>query len=740
MSAATKFKGLIQGVLNHKVPSTTCVQIILYTGTAVTSPTDFADCLKDFSDQVRGHLETQVLNPGTVMSDYMTIFNKFRMSVLFFTRAFYKIDEYLNSRFLEMESNRNRAASKKDADLNSLPPVPVRKTVQLICYQLFNEIILENSLPVILRAFMENVNEFRTSEVTDMNHPLCSALLDPLKSVVTSIVLCGQILGMPDLYTTKIKEPVFQAVSDFYSGKGLCIEKVHEYITTANDWIAKERKLCDVVILEAFRMEYTDTVCDLIINEKLSDILSVNILSFTTEQLTCVYNLMSYASRKETLYESFNAGVMTSITEAVAEVIAQNPAEMYKTHDIISTFISMYSKYTLIISVAFSRDPVMYANLGKAMWATLNKNGANTEARPDAIAHLLARYVNWLLTTRDLDDTELDSMLLMSSKMYEHIQGKDVFHTYYKVDFKTRTLEQKSTSDDHEQRFIAYISPVCVDPGFLRDISVMRADYVNSKVVARKYIPDSDSGIAMDPLVVTPSHWPFAKSGNLRCNVSGDIQEQLTRYEEYYNTVYGGMREIVWLHEHATVTAKLTHNKKTYTITFNMFQVILMEIILRNPKAVVKLSVLEDISGIQEAYLFATITSLVGTRLIQRNPADVPLSRDTQVRFNSKFVNTSIKLNAALKYRAPKAQEMDPELERQIIRDRENTIKCAICRVMKTRKTLDVDTLVSETILQTYKYFPTTSADVKRQLEVLVNMTENPPLSTPDSKLYNYLA
>lgn len=736
---ATRFKGLVQGVLDHVVASTTCVQLILYTGKAITSPTDFAQCIQDFSDQVRSHLSRQTLNPGTVMSDYTNIFNKFRTSVLFFSRALYHANSYMDNRFRDMESNRNRAASKKDADPNTLPPVPVRRTIQLICYQLFNEIILEKNLSVILDAFMENVNGFRSSDLTDMDHPLTAAFMDPLRSVVSSIVLCGEILCIPDFYVTKIKDPVFQAVTDFYSGKGVCIEKIHEYITIANDWITKERKLCDTVILAEFRSDYTDTVCDLIINEKLSDILSVNILSFTTPQLTCVYNLMSYASRKETLYQSFNTGVMTSITERIAAEIAKNPNDMYKTNDIINTFISTYSEYTLIISVAFSGDPVMFDNLVLAMRATINRNNVNTEQRPDAVAILLSKYVHWLLTNTTMDPAELDSMLLMSSKMYDFIEGKDVFHVYFKVDFKTRTLEQKSTSDDHELRFISYITPVCVDPSFLRDISLMRADYVNSKGLANKYVPDPTSQITMDPLIVSPSVWPFAKTHELRCNVPEVITSQLARFEEYYKGVFGGTRDITWLHEHSSVKSNVFINGKKYTIKMTMFQAILLEILFRDLKAV-KLSILQDIIGLPEEYIFATVMSLAGTGLIQRNPSNAPLSRDTLVRINPKFENKGRIMNAAVRYRTPKAQDVDPELEQQIARDRENTIKCAIVRIMKARKSLDVDTLVSETILQTFKHFNTSAPAVRRQLEVLVNMPEHPPLATNDSRIYNYLA
>lgn len=736
-----KFRALIQGVLDHSVAATTCVHIILYTGKAVTSPTEFTQCVEDFSDQVRSHLTGQVLRPGSVLSDYMTLFKRFSQSVLFLTRALYQINAYLENRFRDMESSRNRAAAKKDPE--PLPPVPVRKSIQLICYQIFNDVILQNSLATVLNAFFENITNFRMSELTDMDHPLAAAFMDPLRSVVASIVVCGEILGMPDLYVSKIKEPVFQAVNDFYSGKGLCIENIHEYITTANDWISKERKLCDTVILEEYRTAYTDTVCDLIINEKLADILSVNILSFTTDQLMCVYNLMSYASRRETLYQSFSVGVTASITEAIAEEVAKCPdhTSLYKSHSVIETFISMYSKYTLIISVAFSGDHVMYANLMQAMRGTVNQNGVNTEARPDAIAVLLSKYVNWLLTTTTVDSAELESMLLMSSKMYEFISGKDVFHKYFKNDFKTRTLEQKSTSDDLEQKFILYITPVCVDPTFLRDVSVMRADYVNSKVAASKYTLDPDSSMKVDPLIVTPCVWPFSRSYELRSNLPESVRAQITRFEEYYGNLHNGMREIMWLHEHSAAEVKITINAKTYNVCLTMFQYIFLEVLFRNPdpKSVLKLSTVEEVIGLPEEYVFAICNSLAGTNLIQRNPRDTPVTRDTKVRINPSFQNTGRKLNAKIKYRPPQEKKVDAELEQQIIRDRDNAIKCAIVRIMKTRKSMDLDPLVSETMTQIVKYFPTTAPIIRRQLEVLVNMTDNPLIAKNDSKI-TYLA
>ena len=72
-----------------------------------------------------------------------------------------------------------------------------------------------------------------------------------------------------------------------------------------------------------------------------------------------------------------------------------------------------------------------------------------------------------------------------------------------------------------------------------------------------------------------------------------------------------------------------------------------------------------------------------------------------------------------------------------VLQDRQYQIDAAIVRIMKTRKTLSHQLLISE--LMTQLKFPKQLADLKKRIESLIER-EYLERDKADSKQYNYLA
>lgn len=727
-----QFRRLVTDVLAHRIKSMhTYVDIHMYAYKATMSVAAMNNTTVAFTDLIADILSQVTLQDGCLLSEYSAVFKRFEMSIAYLSLAMRPIDEKLHNKIREIENNRTRTTKPNE------PPTPIvipqRQSIARFAYQAFYDIIIKRYNVSLQRAALELLTEFRKGNV--------SSITD-IKSLVESYVKCCDVISI-DTYT-EFKNAVFEDTTSVYSEKVISLDDIRGYICQADAWINSESRICDTIIVtQLLKEQYRELVCELIINAKLKDILDLNILTLSNEQLRCVYNLMKYASHRDPLYTAFYNGVLTSIQVAIEEECIQNP-DYRKTSNVISIFIDMYANYTVIIDESFDRDASMYTGLSKAMTTTVNRNRLNTETSPNTVAILLTKYVNNALVNRSFSDDERSGMLLLAAKVYGFLEGKDIFHVYFKRDYKVRMLEKTSISDDTEQMFMSYIKSVYAYPGFLKDMSVMRADYMSSIEIARKYATTDavkSSNVNMSPLIVTPSVWPFARAHTVTCDLPADVQAYHNKFEDHYKSMYNNTRGILWLHEHSKVTIKAPFSGKRYEITMTMFQYTVFISVYNYVKPPVKMMPvhkLQDITGIPTEHLYAVITSLCTLKLIQRNPGKGDTTPQTNVRVNPEFTSTRLKLNASVAYRPPVLTNVDDETQQQIIRDRENNIQAAIVRVMKARKTDTLANIVSEVLRQTCRYFPSDANVIRRQIEVLTNLDE-PLLEKCDNDTYKYM-
>jgi len=714
-----QFKRLVGDVLAHRIKSMhTYIDIHMCAYKATMSPAGIVCITDTFKQLVSDILRNVILQDGSTMSEYSELFKRFEMSIAYLTLAMRPVNEKLHNKIQENRDNTTPG------------DVHPKQSIERIAYQIFYDTVVQRYNASLQSAAIRTLNEFRAGNV--------SSITD-VKTVAESYVKCGKIIDI-DVYTELVSS-IFADTESVYSVKVISLDDIRGYVCQADAWIQCESRVSTVLLTPELKEQYRESVCGLVVNARVSDILDLNILTLTNEQLRCVYNLMRYASNREPLYAAFYNGVLSSIQVAIEEECIQNP-DYRKTTNVISIFIDKYANYTVIIDESFDRDSSMYAGLSKAMISAVNRNRMNTESSPNTVAILLTKYVNNTLVNRSIPDEDREGMLLLAAKLYGFIEGKDVFHVYFKRDYKVRMLEKTSVSDDTEQLFMTYIKSVYAYPGFLKDMSVMRADYINSTEIARQYTSSaSSSDISMSPLIVTPSVWPFARTHVTTCALPDNVKVCLDKFEEYYTGMYNNARGVVWLPEHSKITIKAPFSGKRYEITMTMFQYtvfIAVHNFVKPPVKMMPVHKLQDLTGIHVDHLYAVITSLCALKLLQRRPGTGDITHQTNVRINPDFVSTRLRLNASVAYRPPVAANVDDETQQQIMRDRENTIQCAIARVLKTRKTDTRDNIVSEVLRQTCRYFSADASIIRRQIEVLTNQDE-PVLERLDNDTYKYL-
>ena len=104
-------------------------------------------------------------------------------------------------------------------------------------------------------------------------------------------------------------------------------------------------------------------------------------------------------------------------------------------------------------------------------------------------------------------------------------------------------------------------------------------------------------------------------------------------------------------------------------------------------------------------------------------------------KFTSKFIKVKIGTVAAQKESEPEKQETRQRVEE----DRKPQIEAAIVRIMKSRRVLDHNTIVTEVTSQLQSRFLPNPVIIKKRIESLIER-EFLERDKADRKLYRYLA
>ncbi|KAL7543263.1 hypothetical protein ACHAXR_012765 [Thalassiosira sp. AJA248-18] len=379
--------------------------------------------------------------------------------------------------------------------------------------------------------------------------------------------------------------------------------------------------------------------------------------------------------------------------------------------------------------------------------------------------------------------------------LFRHIHSKDVFEAFYKRDLAKRLLTGRSVSTDMERSFLSKLKAECgagytskmegmfKDMELSRDIMGSYSAYASgattnaaAAAAASAVVPttfgSSSKAVDMDVQVLTTGYWPvYPKYPNIL--LPPELLSLRTKFETYYNDKYQG-RRIAWQYSLGNCIVKASFPKcpAPKELIVNMCQSLVLLCFRTMDGDDGRGLTLEDISkktGIEDmSELGRVLQSLSmgrdGTRVLKRVPYDSPTvkvgpspskNKDGSPRkakpkikarknvgpydrflFNEKFSSNQRRIritNITMK----ETSEERTKTHDTVSKDRLYFIDAAVVRIMKARKTLDHRGLIGEVMAQLK--FPTTSADIKKRIESLIEREYMERVEGDRSK-YKYLA
>ena len=357
------------------------------------------------------------------------------------------------------------------------------------------------------------------------------------------------------------------------------------------------------------------------------------------------------------------------------------------------------------------------------------------------MAELLARYVDRKLRgEKGVTDFEVEKNLERVIKLFQHLQGKDVFEAFYKKLLAKRLLLGKSSNFENESMMLSKLKAECgVEftaklEGMFTDIGLSK-DTMTAYRGIRSSSPAVSKHIDTEIQILTTGFWPTYPKTTL--NLPAELASERDKFATFYNDKYQG-RRLTWVHaaDRCIVSAKFIKAKKEFELSLLQTRVLLCF----NTKSSMSFLDIKVETGIIGDELRRVLQSLacgkIGTRVLIKEPKGKDVGDSDEFRVDMAFHHKQFRIKINTIQMKETAEEIEKTHE-EVFRERQYQVDAIIVRQMKARKTLSHNELMSGTLSQVK--FAARASDVKQRIESLIErdfMQRDPDVNS----CYNYVA
>ncbi|KAM8908992.1 cullin-4B isoform 1-T1 [Spinachia spinachia] len=443
--------------------------------------------------------------------------------------------------------------------------------------------------------------------------------------------------------------------------------------------------------------------------------------------------------------------------KAFGSTIVINPE---KDKTMVQELLDFKDKVDHVIDVCFMKNEKFVNAMKEAFETFINK-------RPNKPAELIAKHVDSKLRAgnKEATDEELEKMLDKIMIIFRFIYGKDVFEAFYKKDLAKRLLVGKSASVDAEKSMLSKLKHEC-GAAFTSKLEGMFKDMELSKdimVQFKQYMQCQNipGNIELTVNILTMGYWPTYVPMEVH------LPPEMVRLQEIFKTFYLGKhsgRKLQWQSTlgHCVLKAEFKEvgdrsqpcfpteycgtlivffefvlcQKGKKELQVSLFQTLVL--LMFNEGEEFTLEEIKLATGIEDSELRRTLQSLAcgKARVLTKIPKSKDVEDGDKFSCNDDFKHKLFRIKINQIQMKETVEEQASTTER-VFQDRQYQIDAAIVRIMKMRKALSHNLLMSEVYNQLK--FPVKPADLKKRIESLIDRDymerdkENP-------NQYNYVA
>ncbi|XP_017264001.1 cullin-4B [Kryptolebias marmoratus] len=534
------------------------------------------------------------------------------------------------------------------------------------------------------------------------------------------------------IYQDSFEQRFLEETNRLYAAEGQRLmqeREVPEYLHHVNKRLEEEADRVITYLDQSTQKPLIATVEKQLLGEHLTAVLQKGLTHLLDE------NRVQDLSLLYQLFSRVRGGVQVLLQhwieyiKAFGSTIVINPE---KDKTMVQELLDFKDKVDHIIDVCFLKNEKFVNAMKEAFETFINK-------RPNKPAELIAKHVDSKLRAgnKEATDEELEKMLDKIMIIFRFIYGKDVFEAFYKKDLAKRLLVGKSASVDAEKSMLSKLKHEC-GAAFTSKLEGMFKDMELSKdimVQFKQYMQCQNipGNIELTVNILTMGYWPTYVPMEVH------LPPEMVRLQEIFKTFYLGKhsgRKLQWQSTlgHCVLKAEFKEGKKELQVS--LFQTLVL--LMFNEGEEFTLEEIKLATGIEDSELRRTLQSLAcgKARVLTKIPKSKDVEDGDKFSCNDDFKHKLFRIKINQIQMKETVEEQASTTER-VFQDRQYQIDAAIVRIMKMRKTLSHNLLMSEVYNQLK--FPVKPADLKKRIESLIDR-DYMERDKENSNQYNYVA
>jgi cullin 1 len=572
------------------------------------------------------------------------------------------------------------------------------KTIQEKSKDIFEKVIYKNYEGKIINITIQNLNNYRMNEDNSYDLKTLFYLISQFNKLEESNIIYQNIQ-----LSTKM----------FFSNYNLELISEHNFDTYYSELqksYSIEEKLFQNVFDENLYKSHINFIDKIVINDKIENFDQRNYIIQCIQnrkytQLKVLYQLLKKIKKEESIIVPY---IIESSTIELNDI--ENTSENIEIY--INNFMENNKEYEMIFDKSFENNN-KFINGYKKHISLVTSKDIIIKNKKYSFIKLLVSHLNYYLNKKpeNLDNEFLDKYfsiaLNLSEKdyyieLYSKFLAKRLLFTKYDIEKETEILSVF-------KRHFGFSSTIKIE-NMIKDI------ILNKETLGNKY------------KVLTLTHWPTYKNTN--CALPREVLDILDNYTKDYTDKFN-QRKIEWNNDISTVVFVLELDKK-YHITCTFIEFSIIKLFLKKMDNTFQ-DIINNLS-IDKDKLLTYLNNLVKNKLLLSN--EDKIDESTILTFNKHFKSKKIRFSLPIPS-VDKSQE-EGKNKIQVCENRNEIIKAAIVRIMKSKKTLDHNSIIIE-LSNNISLFQPQVKNIKICIENLIDR-EYLERSTDNPSVYNYLA
>ncbi|KAK7284680.1 hypothetical protein RJT34_19430 [Clitoria ternatea] len=552
-----------------------------------------------------------------------------------------------------------------------------------------------------------------------------------LKNVLDIFVEIG--MGEMDRYEQDFEVQMLEDTADYYKSKAtnwIEIDSCPDYMRKAEDCLKRERDRVTHYLHSSTEQKLVEKVQHELLVTHASQLLE-------KENSGCRALLrddkVEDLSRMYTLYHKIPKGldpvanVFKQHITAEGTALVQHAEEATSNQStsgsgiqeqvLVRKFIELHDKYMAYVNDCFVNHTLFHKALKEAFEVFCNKTVSGSSS-----AELLASFCDNILKkggSEKLSDEAIEETLEKVVKLLAYISDKDLFAEFYRKKLARRLLFDRSANDDHEKCILTKLKQQCGGQftskmeGMVVDLTLAK----DNQLKFEEYLGDNshaNPGIDLTVTVLTTGFWPSYKTFDL--SLPSEMVKCVEVFKDFYETKTKH-RKLTWIYSLGTCHVLGKFEAKTMELVLSTYQAAAL-LLFNNADRLSYAEIANQLNLTQEDDVVRLLHSLscAKHKILVKEPHTRTISPNDIFEFNYKFTDKMRRIKIPL----PPVDERKKVIE-DVDKDRRYAIDAAIVRIMKSRKVLGHQPLVSECVAQLSRMFKPDIKAIKKRIEDLIS-------------------